>query len=381
MLLKTVADSKRGDMGETLYHKYLGGKEVCEELKNPNGYGSVTKMSGKRRRPWMVRVTTGYSIDTVSGKLKQKTEVLGYTKTRTEGMQMLAEYNMNPFDIQASKATFQNVYDQWSKIKYPTVSKSNIHGYEASYKVCDSLYGKVFKDIRLADLQRVVDTCGKNYPTLKKLKLLFSQLYGYAMKNDICNKDYSEYVDILKYKDRNPDKRDHNKFTREEVDRLWEFADQPYHQIVLMLIYNGCRISEFLNLKKENVNLKEQYFDVVASKTENGIRRVPIADKVLPMYKAWYESSDSEYLLHYPSGDGFEYRTYYDTYWEPVMESLNFKHKPHDTRHTCISMLAEAHVDPTITKKIVGHTGAMTLTEKVYTHLDMKPLLDAINQI
>lgn len=66
-------------------------------------------------------------------------------------------------------------------------------------------------------------------------------------------------------------------------------AEDPYYQIVLMLIYNGCRISEFLDLKKENVHLEEQYFDVIASKTENGLRKVPIADKVLPFYKAWYE--------------------------------------------------------------------------------------------
>ena len=32
-------------------------------------------------------------------------------------------------------------------------------------------------------------------------------------------------------------------------------------------------------------------------------------------------------------------------------------------------------------KKIVGHAGAMTLTEKVYTHLDVKELIDAINKI
>ena len=67
----------------------------------------------------------------------------------------------------------------------------------------------------------MVDTCGKNYPTLKKLKGLFSQLYDYAMKNDICNKDYSEFVDIVRYKDKNPDKRDRNKFTKAEIKRLW----------------------------------------------------------------------------------------------------------------------------------------------------------------
>ena len=54
-----------------------------------------------------------------------------------------------------------------------------------------------------------------------------------------------------------------------------------------------------LDLKKENVHLDEQYFDVICSKTQNGIRKVPIADKVLPYYKAWYESCpECEYLLH-----------------------------------------------------------------------------------
>lgn len=33
-----------------------------------------------------------------------------------------------------------------------------------------------------------------------------------------------------------------------------------------------------------------------------------------------------------------------------------------------------------IPKKIVGHSGAMTLTEKVFTHLDMQVLVDAINK-
>ena len=70
-----------------------------------------------------------------------------------------------------------------------------------------------------------------------------------------------------------------------------------------MLLYSGVRISEMLDLKKENVHLNEQYFDVICSKTENGIRKVPIADKVLPYYKAWYESCpECEYLLHTEAG-------------------------------------------------------------------------------
>ena len=44
-------------------------------------------------------------------------------------------------------------------------------------------------------------------------------------------------------------------------------------------------------------------------------------------------------------------------------------------------MLAEAGINQTIIKKIVGHSGAMTLTEKVYTNFDIKELVDAINKI
>ena len=134
-------------------------------------------------------------------------------------------------------------------------------------------------------------------------------------------------------------------------------------------------------MKKENVNLEEQYFNVTAIKTENGIRRVPIADKILPFYKAWYESSECEYLLHTLDQKHFTYKNYYDSYWTPLKEALSFDHTPHDTKHTCISMLAEAHVDPTMIKKIVGHPGTMSLTEKVCTHLDIQSLVEAINKI
>ena len=47
----------------------------------------------------------------------------------------------------------------------------------------------------------------------------------------------------------NPNKRDREKFTKAEIDRLWKTSDDKYYQIVLMLIYSGVRISEMLNLK------------------------------------------------------------------------------------------------------------------------------------
>ena len=151
-------------------------------------------------------------------------------------------------------------------------------------------------------------------------------------------------------------------------------------KFVLMLIYSGVRVSELLDLKRENVHIDEHYFNVVESKTESGIRIVPIHDKTYPFFKKWYDDG-CEYLLQTPEGAHFDYRYYYDSYWTPVIELIGCSHKPHDTRHTCISMTTAKEVLPTLIKKIVGHSGAMSLTEKVYTHVNIKELLEAINRI
>ena len=350
-------------------------------MRLPNGYGSVVKLSGKRRNSYVVRKTAGWRYDKDKDKQVQEYIIIGYAPTKADGLQMLAEYNKNPFDVSSAKITFQEIFEKWSASKFPSISDSNVKGYNASYKLCGTLYNKVFKEIKLADLQYVVDTCDKNYPTLRKLKVLFGQLYEYALKNDVCNKNYAEFVDIAKYKDRNPNRRDRNKFDKYELERIWAQQEDKYYQIVLMLIYSGVRISEMLDLLKSDVHLEEQFFDVIDSKTENGIRKVPIADKVLPFFKDWYNDTNSEYLLHTENGEQFKYRNYYDSYFVPLMENLGFDKTTHCCRHTCISMLAEAHVEQTTIKKIVGHSGAMTLTEKVYTHLDVKELIDAINKI
>lgn len=346
-------------------------------MKLPNGYGSITKLSGRRRKPFMIRKTAGWHIDKGKDRQVQDFIIIGYAATRSEAMQILAEYNNNPYDVSATKITFAEVYNRWAEQKFRGISQSNINGYKASYNACSSLCGKVFKEISLAELQHIIDTCGKNYPSLRKLKVLLGQLYEYAMKHDLCSKDHAQYIDIAQYKDRNPNKQARDKFTEEEIQKIWDVSEDKYYQTILMLIYSGVRISELLNLKKENVHLDKQYFDVIESKTDNGIRKVPISDRVLPFYQAWYQSN-SEYLLY---GEQFTYSTYRENYFTPLLENLNISGTPHFCRHTCISLLAKAKVDQTTIKKIVGHSGAMTLTEKVYTHLDMGELIDAINKI
>lgn len=157
-------------------------------------------------------------------------------------------------------------------------------------------------------------------------------------------------------------------------------STNEYFSIILMLIYSGVRISELLELKKENVNIDERWFDVIASKTKAGIRKVPIHDKLLPLFTHWFHKNDCSYLVSTPDGQPFSYNNYYDSYWKPLMQQVGMEHRPHDCRHTCVSLLTQAGVDERLIKKIVGHKG-QGVTQQVYTHFEIEALLDAINKI
>ena len=352
-------------------------------MKLPNGYGSVWKLSGNRRRPYVAEKTETWIFDDNAQKIKQNRVVIGYYATRAQALQALADYNARPYDVKAAKITFSDVFNEWSSKKYAATSKSSIHGYNAAYKLCGALYNMPICEIKLKHLQAVVDNSGKNTPTLRRLKLLFSQLFQHAIINEYItrDRDLTAFVDIKAAG--NPNALSRSIFTADEIKRLWDnVGGNIYLQTVLMLIYSGVRVSELLELKKADVHINESYFYIAHSKTPSGVRVVPIADKVKPFFAFWLDHApDCETLLSTPAALPFTYNNYKDAYFVPLLSDLDINHLPHDTRHTCISMLAAADVNPTITKKIVGHAGAQSLTERVYTHFDITPLLDAINKI
>ena len=351
-------------------------------MKLPNGTGSVYKLSGKRRKPWAARKTTGWTFNEETGKSFPIYQFVGYFETRKEALEALMDYNKNPYDIETNTITFEEVYDKWSDIQFPKVSASNINGYKASYKLCDAIKGMKFVDIKLTHLQMVVDKSGKNYPTLKKLKILLGLMFDYAVMHEIVPPDKREMVRFVDISGAgNPNAMDRKPFTQKDIKILWGSKDSNiYMTVILILIYTGLRIGELLDLKKEDVHLDERWFYVRESKTASGIREVPIAEKIVPFFEYWI-ARNCEYLVCTPDDKQLTYRNYFDSYWQPLMDELNLgTHRPHDTRHTCVSLLTSKEVDERIIKKIVGHKG-QGVTETVYTHLELPVKLEAINKI
>lgn len=78
-------------------------------------------MPGKRRWPYAVRKTVGWHVNPETGKSVQEQITIGYAATRAEGLQMLAEYNNNPFDIKAFCVKPQDIVVYHFRILSPRI--------------------------------------------------------------------------------------------------------------------------------------------------------------------------------------------------------------------------------------------------------------------
>lgn len=362
-------------------------------MRLPNGFGNVSKLSGKRRNPWRARKTTGWVFDEKTRKTKQLYVTIGYYPTRQQAIQALSDYNKNPYEIDAGKVTFAEIYEKWSAKKFPGISRSNVNGYSASYKICSALYNMRFSEIKLTHLQSVVDNSGKNPPTLKKLKILFNQLFDFAVMNEVIPKDRHivEYLEIGKQEKSTK----HYRFTDEEIDALWRWAEKnEYVQVILMMIYSGVRPGELFNVRRDLVDLESGFFTIERGKNENAARKVPIHDKTLPFFRSWFEKGN-EYLITNLSGGRFKFDTnhssYTDSFFTPVLREIGIltykkpsgeiaEHLPDDTRHTFTTMWKEKKLDEAMRRKIQGHSGK-GIGEMVYTHFEISKLREELNKL
>lgn len=341
------------------------------KLKLPNGYGSIVKLSGARRRPFMVRITTELTPDG-----KQIRKVLGYFAKEKDALIFLADYNKNPYDPENAGITFAKLYDKWSDEKYKGEKTPN--NYAAAYAWCKSLHDENFQTLKTADFQTVIDNCEAGYSSKKNIKILINQMTKYALANDIVQKNYVELCKLPLQEE----SRMHRPFSAAELQKLWNLAPKNKNvQIVLILCYTGLRPTELCKIESSNVNLAEHYM-LGGIKTAAGKNRViPIADKILPFIEKLY--SEGHFWLLEDEDGQLNYDKLRPRYWETAMTLLPMEmreHLPHDGRHTCATMMDNAGINDKIKKLILGHAGK-DVTEKVYTHKTIEQLVEAINKI
>ncbi|WP_417502645.1 tyrosine-type recombinase/integrase [Mitsuokella jalaludinii] len=322
-------------------------------MKMPNGFGTVYKLSGNRRRPYVVKKT-------VQGKQK----ALGYFSTYQEAFEYLVEIN---HCTPSRELTFSAVYYGWKARHFEKIGKSSQTAYAISYRHLSPLHAMPFASITYPDLQAAVDAVEAGYCTRKKCRVLLSQLYKYAIKNGIVDHDLSPFVElprhVVVYRKK--------PFTARQIGKLWRSLDVPGVADALILIYTGMRIGEYIALRPGDINVRQRYIDIKHSKTAAGIRKVPIHHLILGMLTEWKEAG---IICPCRTYDSFRWL------WDKAMDAVRMKHTPHECRHTLATLLDRAEVSETTIRMILGHARP-GVTKGVYTHKTLADLRKAIDRV
>jgi len=337
-------------------------------MRKPNGYGSIKRLSGNRRRPFVFVIS-------VNGKQKP----IEYFATQIEAEIFQADYNKLHFhrSLPDHRVTLAELYYRWlpAHTVNAAPSQSTLNSYTNSFKHLSSLHYEPIQSLKYTDYQKILDAMrksGLSYSSLKKVRSLISLLEKYAVKIELINKCYAPLLSIGKNKAIRP----HKPFSRQKINRLWQHVSEPDVDTVLILLYTGMRVGEMLHLQKSDVNLRQGYIRITRSKTVSGIRSIPIHHRILPLISKRMKFLGSN-LITDSEGKPYNYSRYC-ILWREVMHSINADgHTTHDCRHTVATLLDNAGANETAKRRILGHAGG-DVTERVYTHKGLRQLRKCI---
>lgn len=348
-------------------------------MRNANGYGTIKKLSGKRRKPYAVYVSQGLK-KREDGSYVQNQKFMESFATLKEANKYLAELNQNPYDLANINITFGEIFEHLLETKYEKEDKKKREKYPeddkrrryrtsyyrsriAAYKFCEPIKDERIRNLRFFDLQKIFDINDDlSNSTKNNIKILMNEIFEYAIKVGVISSNPLTSVEVVlkEKKEVNPP------FTREETEKLWKAFESGIANVDMVLIqcYMGSRPAEFYTLKTEHIDFEKGIINIPGTKTKNAKRIIPIHEKILPLLK---ERAKEEGFIMGKSLSHSEYRNI----WNEVMQACNIEGKtPKTVRNTFATYAKACGMDLYARQKILGHESG-NLTEDVYTSADI----------
>ncbi|MGB9892740.1 tyrosine-type recombinase/integrase [Thermodesulfovibrio yellowstonii] len=166
---------------------------------------------------------------------------------------------------------------------------------------------------------------------------------------------------------------------QEEIQRLLSHCDNYLYSIVFTALNTGMRRGEILNLKWENIDLKNGL--ILLEKTKNGERReIPMNESLKTLFRQLYTQRrlDTDYVFINPN-TGTRLTEFKRSFATALKKAGIRDFTFHDLRHTFASQLVMAGVDLRTVQELLGHkTITMTLR---YAHLSEAHKREAVKAL
>ncbi len=152
--------------------------------------------------------------------------------------------------------------------------------------------------------------------------------------------------------------------------------DKTIEQSILLLIFTGCRVSEILNLRWDEVDFDNARLNFKDSKT--GAKSIPIGAPALQIIADIKPTPDNDFVF-VGRKEGASL-TFIRKAWQRICTETGLKDvRLHDLRHTFASFGVSANMSLPIIGKLLGHTQAVT-TQR-YAHMMDDPQRAAADRI
>ena len=229
------------------------------------------------------------------------------------------------------------------------------------------------KQINQKTIDLMVDALNESGTTPSSINRHFGSLrsfYTYLQDIGTASKTESNpFITPEKYK---PTKKVNSKslnkrkpylpFTADEVVQLIEQAERNQDKQLVFLIkvgaYTGARIEEICSIKCEDVNIIEGYISITGSKTEAGIRKIPIHSKLKNLLQTLVNDSTDGYIFSDQNPSKYNERSNaLGKRFGRMKTKLKFNSRYvfHSLRKTLTTALENALVPENVTADIVGH--------------------------
>jgi site-specific recombinase XerD len=218
----------------------------------------------------------------------------------------------------------------------------------------------------------------KHYLPASRNRALISirSFYQFCVKKRYCVINLSKNVPYIK-----PEQKERIFLSEDEVNRLIEFTEGISMKIVFQTLYlTGLRISEFLNLRTQDVDLESKLIYVKLGKGKKD-RSIPISNKLcllLNQYLSDYRI-DVGTNIFFSTKSGKMSSSYVNRLLKIYTRKagINKNVSAHILRHSFATNLLKNGVDIIRIQKLLGHSSLKTTS--IYIHTNIADLGQAVN--
>ena len=228
----------------------------------------------------------------------------------------------------------------------------------------------------IEDYLRSGNIKGWKRTTRNKVLYILRSFFGFLGK-----KGYIKHNPVTNIKSIAVNKMERVYLTQEEVKALFNAIEYPVIRVVAQtMYYGGLRITECLELKLNDVDLKKNILTVRKGKG-NKVRQVPINQTlhvILSNYLSHNRPNVTSDRLFPSRKTGKLSDSYFRSLFKASIDKLNWKMKvtPHTLRHSFASCLVRKDVNLIKIQRLLGHSNIKTTS--IYTHTRVDDLVDAV---